>query len=216
MRSELSVKIQLVDDGSGADQQSWLRLWAGDLSQRFPILLSPMLLPANVGKGGAIYAGWQKAPAGTHWLAFVDADGAVSPEEVVRVLNSLTHTTDDALWSVRTGEHGTMIRRDWGRKFSGLVFRKLVRFLFHFSVPDTQCGFKIVRSESYQKIAHLLKEHRYCFDIELTGRLEQSGASIRSIPINWEESPGSRLGPKSVLTMIRSLFQLKRRIYGTR
>lgn len=211
-RSRLAVKILVVDDGSGDDQQAWLKLWVEDLRRRFPLLLPPLCNAVNTGKGGAVYSGWKQADESAQWLAFVDADGAISPEEVVRVLRTLQSTSANALWSVRTGEQGTQVRRIFKRKFSGLVFRKLVKKLFDFPVPDTQCGFKIVEAGRYRKLEDSLQESRYCFDIELTFRLLQDGAAIENVPIHWDESPGSRLGPKSVFTMLRSVLGLKRRL----
>jgi dolichyl-phosphate beta-glucosyltransferase len=211
-RSRLPVAVQVVDDGSGEDQQAWLRLWVGDLSRRFPLLLPPLCNPVNHGKGGAVYSGWNQAPESTQWLAFVDADGAVSPEEVVRVLRTLDTETSKGVWAVRTGENGTQVKRVWKRKLSGIVFRKLVQKLFRFPVPDTQCGFKMLDAATYRDISPQLTETHYCFDIELTHRVLQTGVHITSVPISWEESPGSRLGPGSVFAMLTSVLSLRRRL----
>lgn len=211
-RSRLPVKILIVDDGSGDDQQAWLKLWVEDLRRRFPLILPPLCNPENQGKGGAVYSGWQTADESFEWLAFVDADGAISPEEVVRVLKTIPETNASAIWAVRTGEQGTLVRRVFKRKLSGSVFRTLVKKLFEFPVPDTQCGFKLVKADQFRKIESNLIERRYCFDIELTFRLLQSGERIESVPINWDESPGSRLGSKSVWSMLTSVISMKRRM----
>ena len=211
-QSRLPVKVLVVDDGSGYEQQAWLKLWVGDLQRRYPILLPPICNPVNQGKGAAVYTGWNAVEETTAWVGFVDADGAISPEEVLRVLRQSTDSLDGAVWAVRTGEEDTQVRRLFKRKVSGSVFRKLVAKLFQFPVPDTQCGFKLVRTEAYQNIAPLLTEMRYCFDIELTFHLLQAGHQIDSVPISWEESPGSRLGADSVLSMLRSVLSLKRRL----
>jgi len=211
-RSGLSVRVQIVDDGSGVEQQNWLRLYAGDLRRRFPFLSDPVTHPTNVGKGHAVYTGWATAEEES-WLAFADADGAVSPEEIVRLFKQVQAGGGaDAFFAVRTGEQGTMVRREWRRRLSGLVFRRLVRRLFQFPVPDTQCGFKIVAAGVFRKIRTRLEEHRFCFDIELTFRLLEIGARIACVPISWEESPGSRLGANSVAAMASSTMKLKRRL----
>ena len=210
--SRLPVKVLVVDDGSGPEQQAWLHLWVEDLRRRYPVLLPPLCNPANTGKGGAVYAGWNNAGESMEWLAFVDADGAISPEEVLRVLRQCAESTDDACWAIRTGEEGTQVRRVFKRQLSGKVFRALVKRLFHFPVSDTQCGFKLVRRAAYEKVAAHLTELRYCFDIELTFRLLEKGCHIATTPISWEESPGSRLGPGSVFAMLKSVLGLKRRL----
>ena len=210
--SGLPVKVLIVDDGSGEEQQAWLKLWVGDLQRRYPILLPPICNPVNQGKGAAVYTGWNTAEETTAWVGFVDADGAISPEEVLRVIRHYSDAQEGAVWAVRTGEEDTLVRRVFKRKVSGSVFRKLVERLFHFPVPDTQCGFKLVRTEAYRKIAPQLTEMHYCFDIDLTWHLLQAGQQIAPVPISWEESPDSRLGAHSVLAMLRSVLGLKRRL----
>ncbi|MBP7948236.1 MAG: glycosyltransferase [Verrucomicrobiales bacterium] len=211
-RSGLRVRVQIVDDGSGPDQQSWLQLYASDLQRRFPFLSPPLLHPDNGGKGHAVYTGW-KSEADEPWLAFVDADGAVAPEEVVRVFKQVRAGIEaDAVFAVRTGEAGTVVRRNYKRRLTGIGFRRLVARLFAFPVPDTQCGFKVVAAGTYREIRGRLQEERFCFDIELTFRLLEGGFRIASIPISWEESPGSRLGIGSIFSMASTLLKLKRRL----
>jgi hypothetical protein len=70
-----------------------------------------------------------------------------------------------------------------------------------------------VRASHFQKIAPLLQEKRYCFDIELTHHLlHKAQASFYCEPVSWDESPGSRLGPSSVLRMFFSTLRLKFRL----
>ena len=211
-RSQLPVHVMVVDDGSGDEHQAWLKLYVGDLSRRFPLLRPAVCNLQNTGKGGAVYSGWRQAGPEFGWLAFVDADGAISPEEVVRLLRLLPPSDDEAVYAVRTGENGTTVRRIFKRKISGWGFRKLVQRLFHFPVPDTQCGFKVVPRSAFQKIEPTLQETAFCFDVELTFRLLEAGVRINSVPISWEESPGTRLGPKNVWAMFSSLVKLNRRL----
>jgi glycosyltransferase involved in cell wall biosynthesis len=211
-RSKLPVQILVVDDGSGAEQQAWLRLYVEDLGRRFPILKPAQCNIGNLGKGGAIYSGWRQAGLKFQSLAFVDADGAIAPEEVVRLLRMTSEQPESALWAVRTGTERTIVRRIWKRQLSGTVFRFLVRRLFHFPVPDTQCGFKVIPQPAFLAIETILQESAFCFDIELTYRLLEIGTKIKPVPINWEESPGTRLGPHSVWAMFRSLVSLRRRL----
>ncbi len=58
-------------------------------------LLPPLRLEENTCKGGAILAGWRQ-PGPARWLAFVDADGAVSAREVRRLFTTISATSDVA------------------------------------------------------------------------------------------------------------------------
>jgi glycosyltransferase involved in cell wall biosynthesis len=211
-RSGLDVRLLLVDDGSGPEQQKWLDLYVDDLRRRYPIMDKPLMRSVNEGKGAVVYAGWQTARA-EDWVGFVDADGAVSAEEVIRLMR-IAEQNDEAagVFGVRTGEEGTTVRREFKRKLSGNVFRFLVQTFFKFPVPDTQCGCKWVRRPDFEAIADSLTELRYCFDVELTSLLFSQGKDIVSVPISWEESPGSRLGPGSVVRMAASLLRLRKRL----
>src|SRR5690606_28301600 len=101
------------------------------LRARHPRLRPVLKRPVNLGKGAAVYRGWDQAQ-GEEWLAFVDADGAVPPEEVVRVLRRVLEPEQAgrALYAVRTGGHGTVVRRQGVRRVTGQVFRALVHFFF--------------------------------------------------------------------------------------
>ena len=84
--------------------------------------------------------------------------------------------------------------------------------MFRFPVPDTQCGFKTVPAAAFAAIRPALQEMRFTFDVELTWHLLRRGISIDAAPINWTESPGSRLGAGSAWAMYPSLRALRRRL----
>lgn len=210
--SGLPVRVRVVDDGSGAEQQAWLENYVRELQSQYPLLDAAQLNPANAGKGGAVYSGWRKAE-GADRLAFVDADGAIPPDEVVRLL-SIPAAATEAVYAVRTGENDTVVERTLARGIAGKVFRFLVRRMFRFPVPDTQCGFKIVPAAAWQGISAALRETRFCFDVEMTARLLAAGITIHSVPISWRESPGSRLGAGSAWNMFQSLRQLRKTLWN--
>lgn len=205
------VQVRVVDDGSGPEQQEWLAAWVDDQRKHFPFLDPAQLNPQNLGKGGAVYSGWDR-PEGADRLAFVDADGAVPAGEVVRVLNLTREAPGEAVYAVRTGQDGTRVSRAFHRRIAGGVFRWLVRRLFRFPLPDTQCGCKLVPAAAYAAIRQDLKEHRFTFDVELTWHLLHRGVGIEAVPIHWTESPGSRLRPGSAWQMYQSIKKLRSRL----
>lgn len=209
------VEVVTVDDGSGPDEQAWLKKYCEDQQSSFPFLRPALLLPANQGKGGAVYAGWKTAgPEVTH-LALVDADGAVPPEEVQRLIALVAADSIGgaaACFAVRTGAEGTRVDRTMGRKIAGQIFRIIVRMLFRFPLADTQCGFKIVPAKAWRDCAADLREKRFCFDVDLTWHLLHLGVPLCQVPINWRERPGSRLRAGSLWGMVGSLWSLRQRL----
>ena len=121
--SGLDVRIRAVDDGSGAVEQAWLRDYVAGLAGQHGCLDPAQLNERNTGKGGAVYSGWERAE-GAAVLAFVDADGAVPPEEVVRVLRMAVEDREGAVIAVRTGESGTRVVREMKRKGRSSAARK--------------------------------------------------------------------------------------------
>ena len=214
--AKLPVTIRTVDDGSGETESATLRDTVERMRSRHPSLDEPLLLPANRGKGGAVYAGWDSVDGdGFDWLAFVDADGAVSAPETVRVL-SAANATDPidnvSLFAVRVHEAGTEVHRKLLRKILGDTFRLLVKITFRLPLRDTQCGCKIVPSHCYQNVRPFLSEHRFVFDVELAARLIRRGYTIREIPISWDESPGGHLGLRSAARMLTALLGIRWRL----
>ena len=209
--ANLAVDVLAVDDGSGTSEATFLAESIGRLRPVHPFLLKPLLLERNRGKGGAVYAGWDTAGDDHEWLAFVDADGAISAAEVVRGLGSVAETAPEAMFAVRSGEGNTEVRRTRIRRLTGWVFAILVKILFDLPVPDTQCGFKMVPRAWYFEHRAKFIEERFCFDIELAYWLVRAGVKIRVVPISWEEAPGSHLGFSHVTHMFGSLLVLRRR-----
>ncbi|MDB6069616.1 MAG: glycosyl transferase family 2 [Verrucomicrobiales bacterium] len=203
------VEVLIVDDGSGAEEQEWLRGYVGNCRTDFPNLLPPVLLSENTGKGGAVYAGWTQAGAAHSHVGFVDADGAIPPEETARLCALATHSPTRTIYAVRTGTEDTVVQRHPGRGLAGQMFRLLVRSLFHFPVPETQCGCKILPRTAWQACAPHLQEKRFCFDVELTWHLLHQGTEIHPVPVNWREIPGGQLRAGSIFSMIRSLIRLR-------
>ena len=211
LRDEAGLRVRVVDDGSGPEQQQWLADYVDRLRAEFRFLDFAQLNPQNLGKGGAIYSGWDR-PGSADLLAFADADGAVPAEEILRLLRQAASQPNGAVYAVRTGGSGTRVNRSFHRRLAGSVFRWLVRCLFRFPVPDTQCGFKVIPAAPFAALRPALQEARFTFDVELTWHLLQRGVAIEAVAINWTESPGSRLGAGSAWNMFRSLLSLRRRL----
>lgn len=203
------VDVMIVDDGSGLEEQEWLAAFISELQGVHPGLLPPLLLAENVGKGGAVYAGWAQAQEGHNQLGFVDADGAVPPAEVARLCALVPQDPDQALYAVRTGAQGTQVERHPARAVAGQFFRLLVKMLFRFPIPETQCGCKFVPARAWRNLGSTLTEKRFCFDVDLTWHLLHQRTSIRTVPVNWQEIPGGQLRAGSVLAMVRSLVKLR-------
>lgn len=188
------VSLLIVEDGGGAEEQERMsRLVEGWRSQH-PFLMPPMLLRENVGKGGAIYAGWEKnTTAG--WLAFVDADGSVPPAEVVRLIHHARGegAAPRAIFASRVKMLGRRIDRLFTRHLLGRIYATLVSELLHIPVYDSQCGLKLIPSAAFEKARPLLTVPGFAFDAELLLALLRTGCDVIETPIDWHETPGGKI-----------------------
>lgn len=187
-------RVLVVDDGSAADEQQRTKDLVEGLKQRHPCLESPLLLARNLGKGGAVYAGWG-ANRDAEWLGFVDADGSVPAAEVARLLRMARErgTIGGAIFASRVMMLGRKVQRHLHRHLLGRVYATLVSELLRVPVYDSQCGFKLVPNSVFQAIAPLLSTGGFAFDVELLVALLDSGCKVREEPIDWHEVPGGKI-----------------------
>jgi dolichyl-phosphate beta-glucosyltransferase len=193
-----SARIVVVDDGSGAPEAERTReIVSRAAAQWTGLFAEPVLLPANLGKGGAVYAGWESPEAfAAALLCFVDADGSVPAAEVVRLIGELLADRAErwqAIFGSRVKLLGARVERLPSRHYVGRVFATLVTIITGLTIYDSQCGLKVVRRHAYTTIARELTERRFVFDVELVLRLLRHGFGIREVPIDWSEIPGSKV-----------------------
>ena len=208
------VTIQVVDDGSGTSEQKVVVDLILQLRQHHDFLNEPILLQSNRGKGGAVYAGWDANQSENYSsLGFVDADGAISGAEVVRVLAKIPDLgPSHGIYAARLNDADQAIKRTLIRKWLGLVFRRITKLFFHLPINDSQCGFKFVPAAAFHQIRNQLTELRYCFDIDLTIHLIKSGIQIKEVPISWTETPGTKLTLSQASKMLASLLKLRSKV----
>ena len=187
--SSLPWRITIVDDGSREEDSRRMQECARLCGEQVRF----HRLPANVGKGGAVYAAWD-LNGDSEWVGLLDADGSIPPQEVLRVLSLLTREDPpDAFFASRCKILGRTVHRSWLRHVCGRVFATLVAVVTGIPVYDSQCGFKLIRRRCYEAVRGRLREKRFAFDVELLVALGQIAARIIEVPIDWCDVPGSKL-----------------------
>jgi dolichyl-phosphate beta-glucosyltransferase len=212
--SGLSVCVRVVDDGSPVPERDSVATLCRNLSTEFPALLPMMGLPANLGKGGAVYAGWD-AEGESGWLGFCDADGSVGPDEVVRLIRILfvNDTGVDALIASRHAGRAKPVSRSLWRGALSRIFSAWVRLVTKLAVRDSQCGCKFVRRDVFVRVRPELGELRFAFDVELLSRLASAGASIREEPVAWSGRSGGSLSVvRDGMRMAFTVLRFRRRV----
>jgi glycosyltransferase involved in cell wall biosynthesis len=188
------VRVLVVEDGSDGDELARMQRIVDGLRAEFPGLLPLKSIPQNVGKGGAVYAGWREHD-GAEWLGFVDADGSCSASEVARLIRMTQSglTSPCAIFASRVKMLGRNVDRLFKRHLLGRVFATLVSELLDIPVYDSQCGLKMVPRRAYESVAAKLQIKGFAFDVELMVALLDTGCQIEEVPIDWSEVPGGKV-----------------------
>lgn len=207
------TNILVVDDGSGEEERKNTQGIVSELRQSHPMILDPLLLKKNMGKGFAVRAGWQAGKT-AKWLAFVDADGATPASDVMRVFDMIYRENNPVKCYLgsRLRTAGSSVERNWKRHLTGRIYATFAGMFIGEKLYDFQCGFKVISQQAFQSIFPYLRENRFAFDIEMILALADSGYDIEEVPVNWRDIPGSKV---SILRdsgqMLKSLFEIKQR-----
>lgn len=205
------VTIRIVEDGSDDPETDRMRAIITPLREKHPHLLEPLFMPDNLGKGGAVYTGWNMEKQ-ADWLGFVDADGSCSAAEVAHLITRAREqlTPHTALFASRLGQFSSKVHRQWKRRLIGHVFASLVSALLHIRIHDSQCGLKLIPCNAYERFAPFLIIRGFAFDVELLAALHDSGVPFLEVPIEWFEVPGGHVH------LIRDSWRMARDVWRVR
>lgn len=142
----------------------------------------------NLGKGAAVRRGCLDARC--ELVLFMDADHAVPIEEVGRFIDDVEKHGCGAVVGVRTyQEHESKWRR-----IVGLSLQILTHLIvFKKAVVDSQCGFKLFRRETVQKIFPLCRIDGGMIDVELFYLMHLQNIQCFFESVHWDNKAGSRI-----------------------
>jgi glycosyltransferase involved in cell wall biosynthesis len=163
----------------------------------------------RLGKGGGLLKGFDVAIGDI--IGFVDADGSIQPEEMMKLLDSVRAGSDCAIGSRRM--KGAEVSNQNGvRRMLSKCFNIMVRTLFFMPYKDTQCGAKVYRAKALRKVLSEIHVNGFIFDVVLLYCTKKNDFSVTEIPIKWEDKAGSKVNVVST-TMDMFSSVLKLRIY---
>jgi len=161
--------VIVVDDGS-TDQTSEIAKKNG---------AHVIAHPKNFGKGMALRSGFRTLlEKGYDGCVIVDGDGQHSPQDLPSFLNAAKDPQVGVIVGNRMRETSSMpfIRRLTNRFMSFVLSR-----LLQSDIPDTQCGFKFIRSDLLRVLE--LKASKYEIESEVLIEAKRHGFRIVSVPI---------------------------------
>ncbi|NCA71412.1 MAG: glycosyltransferase family 2 protein [Sphingobacteriia bacterium] len=204
----LRVEVLIVDDGSKDGTAAYVERVAA-IDPRVRLVRQPR----NEGKGNAVKRGVLEARG--RYVLFADADGATPITELEGLLGAVGERAEIAIGSRRLAAARIRRERTGLRQLMGNVFYSVVNFFAVPGIRDTQCGFKLFRTDVARELFRDLNESGWAFDVELLYRAQLFGYGIAEVPVNWHEVPGSKVDPlRDAVKMFLAIFRIRRRNAG--
>ncbi len=158
-------EIVYVDDGSTDDTPLQLRL-AGVVARRHR---------RSCGQSAAIVTGVRAARGG--WIATLDGDGQNDPADIPALLR---HAMDDVgKGPLLVAGHRVRRKDSWTKRLSSRFANRIRAALLHDATPDTGCGLKLFRRDTFLELPHFDHMHRY-----LPALFIRAGGRVVSVPVN--------------------------------
>lgn len=144
----------------------------------------------KMGKGGVLMETFRSCDSDL--VAFVDADCATPPAELVRMTEAAADI-DGVIASRRLPASITPSPRARGRGLTSAGFAWLVRRVFGLPYADTQCGAKVLRRELVERVVPLMSARDFLFDVDLLVIARRLGYDVVELPTVWIDQSGSKL-----------------------
>ncbi|WII71619.1 glycosyltransferase family 2 protein [Bdellovibrio sp. 22V] len=191
------------DDGTVATveqhQKNWTALQLHSFAQ-------------NHGKGAAVHEGLRVAKS--DWVLIADADMATPWEELEKLW--IEHSDAHLVMGSRAlPQSDIVVRQHWLRQSMGKTFNKILKLFIGLPFKDTQCGFKLLRNDSFfrAEVLSKLRVQRFAWDVEVILFLMNNKKKIVEVPIRWQHQEASHVHIlKDSLEMLIAVLKMKRRV----
>lgn len=164
----------------------------------------------NVGKGYAIKKGIMSA---THeWQLICDADMSVNVNQFQKWYKKKMIKNKNVAYFGSRNHKNSKITSTIKRRYFGLIFIYILKFLFKIDVEDTQCGFKVFNKNYSSRVFKKLKSYRFVFDVEIVLILWKNNVHIQELPLKWVHKKDSKLSlVKDMPIMFYDILKIKLR-----
>ena len=167
-----TFEIVVVDDGSGDGTAEVAEATGKAIG---------LLLPENLGKGGAVRMGMLAATGRTR--VFLDADLAYGPGEVIRILSEIKSGWDVAVGTRRDSRLDAQTNAGLLRDVGGRMVNIATHVLLLGQYRDTQAGCKGFRGDVADLIFSKTKLNGFSFDIEIFHLVERWRLTLTEVPM---------------------------------
>ncbi len=192
-------EVIVVNDGSRDDTSKKV----SDFKFNTAVLKKIDVIP-NQGKGNAVKLGIENSRG--RYILFTDADSSTPIEELLN-LQKYIGEFDVVIGSRKLKESVIELKQPLYRKIISRAGSILSSTLIK-DIKDTQCGFKLMKSQVAKEIFGKQQIKRFGFDLEFLAVSQFYDYKILEVPIRWKDDRASSLRPvrDTLLTLRDFLF----------
>ena len=206
-KNKINIEIVFVNDGSTDNSANLVKKFLSRVRSK-KVKYKLISYKKNVGKGFAIIQGIKRSTS--PWILTCDFDMSVLPSTYKDWLKKNYIVKKKCAYFASRNLKKSQVKTLWIRKFYGLFFKSLIKFLFNIKLKDTQCGYKLYNSSYIKKIIPKLKSYCYVQDVEIIIHLMSKNIEIKELPIKWTHRKGSKISLLSdPVNMIFDLIKIK-------
>jgi len=194
--------VTIADNGS--TDGTWSL--AQGLADAHPCLVRAVHLELP-GRGRALHAAWSASDADV--VGYMDVDLSTDLEALLPLVEPLVLGQADVSAGSRLAP-GAHVVRGLRREVISLAYNLLLRLVLRVGFSDAQCGFKALRGDAARALLPLVRDRAWFFDTELLVLAERSGLRVREVPVDWTDSPDSRVKIiPTALADLRGIWRLR-------
>jgi dolichol-phosphate mannosyltransferase len=124
----------------------------------------------------------------------MDADGSHRPEDLPRLLTAAAASpTPDLVIGSRWVPGGSVVNWPWTRQLLSKAGTRYARLALRLSVRDATAGFRVYPARTLRRLPLAdVESQGYCFQIDMTWRVERAGGRVVEVPITFIERTQGR------------------------
>lgn len=181
------VEVVVVDDGSRDGTADCVRQYARNHPN-----VRLLQNPGNRGKGYAVRHGMLAAKG--EWSLFTDADLSSPITEIEKLTAAVEREAADVAIGSRALDRSLIgVRQPAGREYAGRIFNVVMRIITGLPFADTQCGFKLYRSDVARRIFAKQQLEGFGFDVEDLFLAQLFRFKVVEVPVRWNNVEGTKV-----------------------